>query len=314
MIKALDTFIPEARIGIEEIFQESCTQNRFPPVFGSIQEGVDFYRNTLKLNKVSFADGLTEWQMADNLMTRFLNTQCIDVTSINLLIIVVNEQYRTSEHGYIGHYLQYIYKLCNADVIHISGNHCANTEYAIILAETLLIAGQMQHILIVNVSLFRQHEERIVGTYGIHGDGAGIIYLNSDKCDSVHILGHHSYTNGSLYKANVYDPMASLLICKNYLFCLVSFVKKYGIRPTDVLAVMVQNANHLLISQCLQHIGFGQELLLLENNNKYGHLDSIDFIVNLKSIMEGPLPKGSKFFSFGTGWAGSNCCIYMQKN
>lgn len=312
-IQYIDYFIPEGRIGIDDIFSEASAASKMPPAFSTPQEGADFFKSTLALEMVSCSQGLTEEQMLGSLLTKMIDAKIVDCKDIDLIISIGDDQGNSQRMLNPGHYIQFKYGFVHADVMAFSGNHCANTEYAIVLAEGLLKCGKANHILVINASIFRSHADRIVGTYGVHGDAAGIVYLNNVINDGISITGHHSYTNGILYKADVNEKMLSLVLCKNYLTCLSGFIRKFSIQPEDIVAIIVQNANYHLVSQCLQSLGFMPKLLFLENISKYGHLDSIDFIVNLKSIMESNYQEGTNFISFGAGWAGSNCCLFMQK-
>lgn len=313
MIQYIDTFVPEDRLAIDAIFAEAHAKGRLPAAFSSPAEGVAFFQDTLSLRSVAYHDGLTEADMLGVLLARFIHNQVADPLQIDLLITIGDAPNHSPSVVNAGHYLQHLYGFPQAQVLTLSGNHCANTEYAVLLAESLLKAGDAHHILVLNASVFRQHSARLVGSYGVHGDGAGLLYLSAGEGEGIRVLGNHSYTNGLLYKAAVDDPLNSLVICKNYLVCLSGFLQKYAIRAAEIALILVQNANYLLVHQCLQRVGFQQPPLFLDNMPRYGHLDSVDFIVNLQSVLDGPLAGGSRFFSFGTGWAGSNCCLYLQK-
>jgi hypothetical protein len=164
--------------------------------------------------------------------------------------------------------------------------------------------------LIVDANVHMDEPGRIVGTYAVHGDGAGLIYLTKGSKDGVHIVGKHSYTNGLLHKADL-DENNALILCKNYLACLSKFVSKFRLTNTDISKILIQNANHLLVAQCVASVGFDAQKLFLENVARFGHLNSIDFVVNLKSLMQQKLSV-PRLFSFGTGWAGSNICLLME--
>jgi 3-oxoacyl-[acyl-carrier-protein] synthase III len=312
MIKYVDHFVPNGRIPIEQIFLDAKENGKLPSVFNSAEEGIGYFRNKLGLQMVSHSQGLTEEEMLANLLSQFINAGIIDKKDIDL-IISIGDNYGNSERmPNISHYLQNLYGFLNADVLIFSGNQCANTEYAVLFSEAMLKAQAFTNIVIINANIYRKNADRIVGTYGIHGDGAGIIYLNSDEYGGIEVIGGHSYTNGILYNAN-FKNVSSLELYKNYMTCLLGFIQKFKIRPLDISSIIIQNANYLLINHCLQNLGFDTKLLYLENINKYGHLDSIDFIVNLNSFNRQFLNTDMSFFSFGVGTAGSHCCLYMQK-
>jgi len=210
----------------------------------------------------------------------------------------------------LGHYLQYKYEMINADVITFSGNHCANIEFAISYAESLIKSGEITNVLILTANKVLDIKKRIIGNYAIEGDGAGIIFLNNDLEDGIAVLAKYSYTTGILHEADL-TTENSFLLCKNYLECISEFLKRKEIKPNDIDNIVIQNANYLLINQCLNSLGFKNNQLFLENINKYGHLGCVDFIVNMSSLNKQNINK-TNIISFGTGWAGSNICLLMS--
>ena len=68
------------------------------------------------------------------------------------------------------------------------------------------------------------------------------------------------------------------------------------------------------LTQCFSSLGFKFEQIFTEILSAFGHLDCIDLIVNLKSLLNHNLKPATRAISFGTGWAGSNIALLLEIN
>ncbi|WP_430412292.1 hypothetical protein [Kordia sp.] len=311
MIKYLDYIVPEDRLSTQKIFEEVIQNEMLPEVFSSPEEGIAFFDDTLNLKEVAIANSFSETEMLLTLMNRFFDQGIVSKNEIDLLILIGDDVKSGNRQKNLAHYIQHHCQLENSDVLVVSGNHCSNIEQAIILSENLLKAGANENIIIVGVNKLQNNADRVIGNYGIHGDGAGLVYVNKDNTDGISILGKSTYTNGILHKANM-NENNFFLLCKNYITCISKVMKSYEIQPTDITKIIIQNANYMLINQCMNDFNFKKEQLYLDNIGRFGHLDCIDFIINLKSVLDEKPVLNSTFISFGTGWAGSNIALYLQ--
>ncbi|MFK7059265.1 hypothetical protein V3Q90_03890 [Flavobacterium oreochromis] len=311
MIKYLDYYIPKERISIEEIFTKVAESKKIPKAFTTANEAINFFKTSINLTEVAYADTMKEETMFDILLNNFFEKKIIDKQKIDLLILINDDLGRNQRMKNLGHYLIHKHELDNAEFLSISGNQCANTEFVVSYAEGLLQSGMVKNLIILAANKIIDIGERTVGTYAIHGDGAGIIYMNTDEKEGFTIVAKHSYTNGLLYNADQ-DTNNSLLLCKNYLKCISECIAIHQLVPEDYMYVNIQNANPILVTQCLSSLGFKESQFFKENIYKYGHLDCVDFIINLKTIAEKMLPQASKIFSFATGSSGSNICLLLE--
>ncbi len=70
--------------------------------------------------------------------------------------------------------------------------------------------------------------------------------------------------------------------------------------------IIIPNSNTLLVSQCLAAAGLKGDKLFMDNQGKYGHMDTVDFVINLKDLIEsGTYKREGCIFSFGTGSTGT---------
>lgn len=312
MIKYVDYYVPQARVTLETVFDNISGTGKLPAAFETQEDGIHFFRNVTGIQEVAHAAEITEAEQLHILLSRFFDSNITTPFETELFILIGDDRNKGDRMANLGHYLQHTFKMENADVLVLQGNHCSNVEYAVSYAENILASGNVSNIIIAAANKLLRHEDRIIGSYAIQGDGAGLVHLNADKEDGVLVHGKHSLTKGMLYQANVNEDN-SLLLCKNYMLCIAGLMKKYKLKPAFISNVIIQNANHLLVTQCLTSLGFTREQVFTDNLTAYGHLDAIDFLVNLRSLMEKSPAKNTKMISFGTGWAGSNISLYLEQ-
>jgi len=313
MINYLDYYIPEERISVESVFNSLKAETDLAAPFNTSEDGIAFFNHVLGLREVAYAADMEEVEMLKPLLTKFLHSNIVEPSGIDWLILIGDSLNKGFRMKNLAHYIQHIYDLNNMNVVEISGNHCSNIEYALIYAKSMLDAGSANNILLVAVNKMSIPQDRLVGSYAVKGDGAGLIFLKGDTDKGVNILGVHAFTNGLLYEADV-NKMNSLVLCKNYTHCLSTFMRKFSIKPEEISHIIIQNANPLLLAQCFSSLGFKFNKIYTENLSAFGHLDCIDFIVNIKSLLKHNLALGTKVISFGTGWAGSNIAILLEIN
>jgi 3-oxoacyl-[acyl-carrier-protein] synthase III len=194
----------------------------------------------------------------------------------------------------------------NAWIFNLSGNHCANIDYALTIASE--IAGnnpRINNILILGNVKINDPAERLIGTYGLLSDGSGAMLLNK-QVSGWSLKQSRILSAGRLHHVDL-NRDDSLLLCKYYVRCMQELLQQAGLQPEQVAHVITQNANPLLVTQCMESIGISNNKLFTENSSRYAHMDCVDFLVNLKDLtgnLQQSTDKGN-ILTFGTGWAGS---------
>jgi len=311
MIKHIDYFVPKERVSVETIFSEVNKEN-LPVFFETQEDGISFFENILKLKEVSDAQSMTEFDLLDTLFQKNFNEKAINPLEVDLIILIDDALKRGGRIPNLGQFMQYNYGFKNAEILVLSGNHCANIEYAISYGELLLNSKEINSILIIGINKMANYAERLIGNYAILGDGIGMVLLSSDvKNTGIKVNGSFSKTNGSFYKADM-ETVPPIILYKNYMMCIAGLLKKDKLKPSVFSEVIIQNANSSGIIECLKGLGFNSNQVNLDNNTKYGHLDCIDFVVNLKTILTQKVTPSSKILSFGNGYAGSNICLNLE--
>ena len=315
-INYIDYYIPEEELPISA-FLDSLTPQAIPACFKDKQEYAAFIRDILKLKSIRIETQTDEASMIGRLMEKLFDTQPIKPADIDIIIATQEPGYLTQPN--VARLLQHKHKIANAYILHVNGNHCANIEMAVHLAHSLLHTRQeVNNIMIITSNKARSVEKRIFGAYALVGDAAGIMLITRDAVgDGKYSLRLHDQVfvyAGKLYNADVNDDN-SIAHCVSYVKCISDLIKKNTINDNHIERILIQNANPLMITQCMASAGLNKNKIFTENLGKYGHMDYVDFTINLKDILDNGLTHKDRYiFTFGTGHTGSyvSCLFTMN--
>jgi 3-oxoacyl-[acyl-carrier-protein] synthase III len=310
MIVHLDYLIPETKVSVKTVI-ESMDEKDIPTFFETKEDAISFYENVLNLKEVADAKEKNELDLFDELITKNINQKTVDPSEIDLIIIIDDALQRGNRMPNFGQYIQHSYGFNKADVLILSGNHCSNIEYAITYAELMLKSEMINNILIVGINKVKHYPERVIENYAIMGDGIGIVVLSSKNEKGVKVNGSFSLTHGAFYEADL-SKIPPILLYKNYTLCISGLLKKYKLSPSMFSEIILQNANISAILECFKSLGFKTKKMNLDHISEYGHIDCIDFIINLKRVVDKNIEKSTKIISFGNGYAGSNICLNLE--
>ena len=278
-INYLDYYIPEGQIEIAN-FVNSISEHSVPKTFKNKDEYSMFLEYVLNLESIRVENDLNDFQMIDKLLDKMFNSEVVKPEEIN--IIIVAQEQRDNQTENLGQYIQFCKKIKNAYIINITGNQCANIEVAIDTACKLLKSNiEYNNILIVASNKIEKLDERIIDTYSVYGDGAGVLLINRNAI--IEVVDTNILCNGYFYDVNS-NSDAGEIHSQHYLSCINNLLERNTLQPSSLNKVVFQNANPLLISQCLFSLGVKSEQFFDENLSKYGHIDCIDIIINLKDI------------------------------
>lgn len=302
-ITYLDYYIPEKELTVPELLEQAAA---IPPTFNSKKDYAEFLESILKLKGVRVETQLNAAEMMGGLIAKMFDRGQITPEEIDLIMFVQEPDIIPQKN--VAKYLQHQYKMKNAYILNVSGNLCANNEIALDVANAICTARHHVHnILIVSVSRMETLEERLFGTYAVGGDAAGIMLFSKEPRDGfcLEIVDNLIMSDGSFYDVDV-NVDNSLVHCKSYAMCIMDLMKKSSITPDSVEKIIVPNANVLLVSQCLAAAGLKGDKLFLDNQGKYGHMDTVDFVINLSDLMKSEtFKRQGSIFSFGTGSTGT---------
>lgn len=297
----MDYYIPEDRLRIDT-FLPQLPDQYIPRTFPDKQAYAAFLTDILKLDGVSCESRLSPGEMLDGLVEKMLDNKVVQPEMIDLIIVAEREFGGSCCPG-LGQYLHYKHGFTRAYIIQLSGNNCSNVEFAIDTACQLLQGYRFKNILVAAVSRMGRPEDRIVGSYALIGDGAGIILLSKNDA----VLSQKSsdiLVNGSLHDVDL-DQDNSIALFKFYVECLENIQRKTSVADNQISHIIVQNANPLLVIPCITAAGLNPDKVFTSNFGRFGHLDCVDIIVNLTDILQTQVRKDKYLLTFGTGMRGS---------
>lgn len=295
----LDYYLPQDAVPIADMI-EGLDDKAIPSLFGSKEDYLIFAESILELQDVRVEKQLTEAEMLSNVLTKLFGSHDIQPGEIDL-IITTKEGEQDTKNSLIK-FLQYQYKMSNAYVLNITGNHCANMAVAWNMVRTL--GSTVNNVLIMNVFKTGCPEERIIGSYGILNDGAGVMLL-SRKPGLCSLTDSVILSNGLLHKVDL-EKDNSLLHLKYTVNSIKKLMTRNSTEPGQIRVIVPQNANILLVSKAVMESKMDIRKIFTDNISRCGHVDSVDFIINLKDVLDkGRFDPGDKLLSLNIGWAGS---------
>ena len=281
-IEYLDCYIPETKLNLADC--EDLTE-RTGAYFPSREDFLKYAKSVLELDNVRVERQLDLEKMVMLVLDRYMQRQGIDARTVKYLIIANDYNYALKDFG---HQILQRWAMPNSTVFRVGDNYCVNIDIAIGVATTLLRARQepSRAIIISGTKFGNDLAGRVVGTYGILGDSAGITVLSNEEGSHLaEVKGQVVITRGELAAMDLTKDY-TLLHLRSYSVCLKGLLSQSGLLPSLVDQVVIHNANKLLILQVIKSCGIKIGALNNSNLGKYGHLGSCDLVLNLKTILE----------------------------
>jgi 3-oxoacyl-[acyl-carrier-protein] synthase III len=308
-IAHIDYYIPVEELSIAK-FIDQLNKDMIPQAFASPAEYFEFINESLGLESIRVENNLPPEDMISEVLEKAIRSNQLDPAKIDMIVFV--PELHNAGRKNIAHYIQHKYGMKKAQVLHLTGNHCVNIEIAMSFCSDLLKANNyLNNILIISATRAKSLGDRVVGTYGIYGDAAGLILLSSGSSEIV-VHDMVNICNGELYEADL-EKEHVLKHCQYSIKCLNQLIERNSLKDNPIQDIIIHNANPLLVKQCLNSKGFPENLIFMHNLSKYGHLNQLDFLVNLKDLVTSKKEQTKRrVISFGSGWAGSYVSMLMS--
>lgn len=308
-ITYLDYYVPETELTISS-FLERIEVNSIPACFNDREEYRLFIENILDLKSIKIEEELGTAEMIGILIEKMFETQAIDPEEIDIIILAQENDDHEGGGGNLSSYIQHRYRMKNAFIANISGNQCIDVEVALAFISSLFESRRdIANILLMGAVKPKSLKKRIVGAYGIMGDGAGIALIRKNQ-PGISLIDQTIRSNGRFYKGFPTGPGpggdAIIQYSESYFNCISHLLESHALIDGDIEKIIIQNANPLIVSQFIPRLGLNSNKIFNANLGRYGHLNQLDFLVNLKSISRLPAIDKSKYLlSLGSGWYGT---------
>jgi 3-oxoacyl-[acyl-carrier-protein] synthase III len=301
-IKHINYYVPDQKISVDELL-ENIPDDKIPVSFSGKQEYASFIRNELKVDEIRVENTLKDFEMLAFTVEKLFIDEVIEPDEIDLILLAQEPGQR--QKGHLAQYIQYEFEMNNAYIVNVSGNNCANIDYALTLASNVAKGNsEINNILILGNVKMEDPVKRLVGTYGLISDGSGAMLVSKGVTD-LQLLDSAILSSGRFHHGAL-NQNDFLLLLKLYIQCIDNLLHKTVVSAENIQYVIIQNANPMLITQSLKHFGIDSSKIFSKNRSRYAHMDCLDFLVNLKDLMN-LHPKNDRGYilSFGTGVAGS---------
>lgn len=300
----VDYYIPQNKKSIET-YLNSLSDNHLPVVFEDKEEYSEFIEEVLNQEEIRIEGELEPIEMMQKLLDDFLGSNLLTSEEVDL-VIIAKESDKVRKN--IAHQLIFDNKLTNALPLSISGYQCANVEAAIQYCNKMMSAGGIKNVLVLSYLKAQVDEHRIIGTYALESDGAGLLWLSTTTKNPLLTFEDGLLLNNpSLYAANKINDY-SLIHCKYYTKALKNMFDGEVIKET-IQKVIIQNANTSLLQQCLN--AYDLEEKIFDSGVSFGHTDCLDVIINLKKYINSK--HEGKVLCFGVGWLGGYSILIFNK-
>ncbi|MEM0998149.1 MAG: 3-oxoacyl-[acyl-carrier-protein] synthase III C-terminal domain-containing protein [Bacteroidota bacterium] len=301
-VQSIHYRIPETQLGIPELLAQ-VDPSDLPRAYPEAVAYTEFLRETFDLDAIRVEDGLPEEVFVTEMLEAMLDEGTVDPSEIDVILLAQEDDKRQKLN--LAQYVQYELDLPGAQLMTISGNHCANLDFGLQTAAQLLRGDErIRQVLLLGSVRVTDPKVRLVGTYGVIGDGAAAMVVSREP-GPLELLGTCAINNGYFHDVDL-NKDESLLHLKYYTQAMQGALETARMAPEDIHQVIIQNANPMLVTPCVGSLGIEESRIFLENFSRYGHLDCLDFPVNLKDYVQSETAaQGDNILAFGTGWAGS---------
>ena len=301
-IRHLEYYIPSTRLPIDDLVAQ-VSEEVIPPNHDSKEDYREFVSSIFELDSVCVEEEHNDFEMISQLLEGLFAQEIVSPSEIGL--IVTTTEFRPDTRRNLGQYLQNRFKMKSSRTLNLSGNHCANLElacrYAGVIADTMT---GVENILVLHAINTEKPNDRIIGNFGILGDGAGML-LHSRHNVKYELLDVAFYNNGMLHAADMNQDY-SIFHLKYISQTVRLLLKNNDLSPAAISKIIIPCVNPLLFTNVLVGLGFQAADIYTEKISSHGHLDSIDFVINLKEIEQSQqLNPGDLLITISMGWAGS---------
>lgn len=299
-IQYSDYFVPDGSVSVEDLFKE-LTAEELAPFFKDKEEAIQFFKKEVGYKDIFLTNEKeTELTMVCSLIDKvFLNRICRPNDIDALLLLQENPTYS------LGKEIQYQYGLRGPLILNLSGNECANFEYALYVADIILATDpDINNILIAGSVKHPTYSHRVTNKFSLNGDASGIMLVS--RAEKKWKYNSSLITNFSV------NPSKPLDITKS----VIHFEQLLQRLPPDILeqpyTLILQNANVSVLEYILEKCRFNIKNVF-QTPRQYNHLYTLDLLVNATDFMNSGDEETEKLFLVGSSSTGILSFTTLEK-
>jgi 3-oxoacyl-[acyl-carrier-protein] synthase III len=308
-IKHLDTYVPKEKMYFKDHLDHFTKKDT---IFKTADNFMKFAQDTIKIDSVSIERKLSLESMMTELLDKNLDEGYVLPEAIDYIILAMDFDDHLMHYG---HYIQHEFDMPNANVIRVSENSCCNIDVGMGLASTLVEGSDrpIEVLILSGLKLEENLNKRIIGNYGVVGDGIGIAVLSNKKEESImKFLAQETITKGCLYEVD-YVKDNTVFHYQSYVECIQKMLDKHKIDPNSLNKVILHNANQGLMEHALVSCNINKDLIDTTNLYKYGHLGTTDLILNTHSYLQNGANEGDLVLALNLGTVGTYVATLFKK-
>jgi 3-oxoacyl-[acyl-carrier-protein] synthase III len=310
-INHLDYYVPQDRLYFEE--NKDFFNEPHPGVpFDNSDKFFEFVKKYLDIDSVTVEKNLTLEEMVMGLLKKNIEAGKINPAVITHIILAPDLYNHLPSFG---HRVQYELNMPKANVVRVTDNFCANIDVGIGLAAKLIAqeTDPTTILVIAGTKLGDGFDIRVVGSYGVMGDAAGFMIMSNNKEQAVaEVLGQETVTKGVLYNADLAKDN-TILHFQSYSESVKKVLAKAQLTAADVSQVLLHNANQMLVTETLKSCGIKPDKVDKTNHKKYGHLGTVDLVMNLHTNIENAPANQEVLLSVNLGVVGTYVSTLYKK-
>lgn len=285
-INHLDCSIPESRFVLQENLGH-FNDGKEGPLFPNADKFMEFINKYMGFESVAAEKdpAVTQESMTMDLLKKGIADGKIDPKRIAWIVVAPDASEQIPNFGAKA---QFELNMPKAKVLRITDSFCANIDLAIgitkmlledmpVPSDALVIAGNKQEY---------SFEGRVVGSYGVMGDGVSYAVLTNEPGKGIaEVIGQESVTKGVLHSADLAKDN-TLVHFQGYTESVKALLGSTKVPAAEITGVVLHNANQLLATESIKTCGVKADKVDKTNLKKYGHLGTTDLLLNLKTHIE----------------------------
>jgi 3-oxoacyl-[acyl-carrier-protein] synthase III len=302
-VRHLDCYIPEDRFYFKDHWNH-FDNGKEAPLFPTAEKFQEFLTKYMDIESVSLETKMTQEEMTMSLLKKNIEEKKLDPNRVAMIIVAPD----ISEMLYnFGARVQYELNMPKAKTFRITDSFCANIDLAMGIAKMFLqdMPVPSDILLVAGNKLENSFNSRVVGTYGVMGDGVSMAIMTNEPDNNLaELLGQGSSNKGVLAKQDLTKDN-TLVHFQGITECLKAALANTQIPVAEITGVVLHNANQLLITESIKTCGVKPHLVDKTNQKKHGHMGTTDLIYNLKTHIENSAGKSGTVLTTSQGVNGT---------
>jgi 3-oxoacyl-[acyl-carrier-protein] synthase-3 len=175
------------------------------------------------------------------------------------------------------------------------GSECSNLATALRLAADMLVARELEHVLVVTVDRAREGARLMEGMASVFSDGAASCLLSTEGDWGFALEGIALHCDPAMWDVDIGSDTVGYMkgSMAGAARALNDCLEQVGVERTSLKRVLTNNYNRSVLSTYAAHLGCSRDHMFADNAALVGHCHSADTLINLQTLSDsGGLSEG----------------------